>query len=70
MQSILRRSWTEQSKRQEEQPFLFAKCCGATTQSEKQLGRRKRISERSTLTVHGGSRGLNLEDEILGGGRM
>jgi hypothetical protein len=40
----------EQSKRQEEQPFPFVKCCGATIQSEKQLGRKKLISERSTLT--------------------
>jgi hypothetical protein len=50
MQNIPRRSWTELSRRQGEQPFPSVKCCGATTQSEKQLGRRRLISERSTLT--------------------
>jgi predicted transcriptional regulator len=48
--SIPRRSWIERSKRQEEQPFPSVKCCGVTIQSEKQLGRKKMISERSILT--------------------
>jgi hypothetical protein len=47
---ILRRSRIEQSKRKEEQPFPSVKCCGVTIWSEKQLGRKKRISERSILT--------------------
>jgi hypothetical protein len=68
MQNIPRRSWTEQSKRQEELPFPFVKCCGATTQSEKQLGRRKLISKGVPSLVYGAGRGLSLEEEILGGG--
>jgi hypothetical protein len=45
-----RRSWTQQSKRQEEQPFPSVKYCAVTIQSEKQLGRKKLISERCILT--------------------
>jgi hypothetical protein len=45
-----RRSWIGQSKRQGEQPFPSAKYCGVTIQSEKQLGRKKLILERSILT--------------------
>jgi hypothetical protein len=50
MLSTQRRFWTEQSKRQGEPPFISARCCGATTPSEKLHGRRKLISGRSTLT--------------------
>jgi hypothetical protein len=42
--------WTEKSKKQEEQPSPFARCCGVTILSEKRLGRRRPISEKSTLT--------------------
>jgi hypothetical protein len=44
------KSWTEQSRRQGEQLFISVECCGATIPSEKQHGRRKLISGKSTLT--------------------